>query len=156
MSSSNKTPLGFNLWSGMDTPKREDFNADNLLADDLMSNVAIKDGTLQQNLNAQMLGFSTIEDINISLSSFLFTIPTSIWTESTAFEGWDYEASLTIQGITQVDLVRADFDMPSWLIAVEAQVAAAGVTDINTATFYAQTIPTADLTGLYTVNRRSE
>lgn len=33
MPSSNKTPLGFNIWSGSDKPKREDFNADNTIAE---------------------------------------------------------------------------------------------------------------------------
>lgn len=36
MPSTNKTPLGFNQWVGTDTPKREDFNADNALSDKLI------------------------------------------------------------------------------------------------------------------------
>lgn len=33
MSSSNKTPLGLNIWAGTDKPKREDFNEDNQIID---------------------------------------------------------------------------------------------------------------------------
>jgi hypothetical protein len=37
MPSTNKTPLGLNLWEGTDHPKKDDFNMDNLKADMLIS-----------------------------------------------------------------------------------------------------------------------
>lgn len=55
MGASNHTPLGFNQWIGTDKPLREDFNADNALADELLSDVPVADGTLQPNLNAELL-----------------------------------------------------------------------------------------------------
>lgn len=40
MSSTNKTPLGLSQWDGTDKPKREDFNADNLLVDQILQSKA--------------------------------------------------------------------------------------------------------------------
>jgi len=39
MPSSNKTPLGLNQWIGQDKPKKEDFNADNLITDTELSRI---------------------------------------------------------------------------------------------------------------------
>lgn len=47
MAASNKTPLGFNQWISSDKPKREDFNADNLLADAQLQKKVEASGTVQ-------------------------------------------------------------------------------------------------------------
>ena len=39
MSSTNKTSLGLNQWINTDTPKMEDFNADNLKINTLIKNI---------------------------------------------------------------------------------------------------------------------
>lgn len=84
-----------------------------------------------------------------------FTISQDSWRDSTAYPGYKFEADLYITGLDPDDLVRADFDMPSLVVATAAQVAASGETSTGLAVFYSTKRPTEDLTGVYTINRRS-
>lgn len=40
MPSSGKTSIGLNLWSGTDTPQREDFNSDNIIITDALPKIS--------------------------------------------------------------------------------------------------------------------
>jgi hypothetical protein len=82
-----------------------------------------------------------------------FTIPQSAWTPSTLYPQFAFHANLVIPGLVPGDLLRADFDVLSMLAAEQAQVASAGDTSLGRATFFAQSVPTRDLTGKYTLHQ---
>ena len=82
-----------------------------------------------------------------------FTIPLSAWEESTAHEGYAYEAALSIIGIVPGDLVQAFFDRASRDAAVEAGVDDLGDTIADAVMFYAEAAPEIALTGQYIISK---
>lgn len=65
MPSSNKTPLGLNQWIGTDKPKKDDFNADNLITDAALAGKANAElGTWTPRIigytSGEVLGYTTL------------------------------------------------------------------------------------------------
>ena len=80
-----------------------------------------------------------------------FTITALSWVASTAYEGFAYQASLDVPGLTPVDLLSAHFDLPSEIVGMAAGVGSAGDTNTNEAIFYAVKHPVDDMSGKYVV-----
>ncbi len=82
-----------------------------------------------------------------------FTLPFTSWAASTKYDRYPFQISLNIPGLAANDLVRAEFNPTSLLVAQESKVMSAGDTTANTATFYARVRPGSDLSGVYTINK---
>ena len=122
MPSTNKTSkVGLNQWHLNDRPHMNDFNEDNRLLDEAI------------------------------IVPVAFTINATAWQSSTAYPGYEFQAILSVPGVTPGDLIRADFDLTSIISAEESVLAAAGSVSANSAIFYAKANPGVDLTGIYTV-----
>jgi len=80
-----------------------------------------------------------------------FTIPTTAWVATATFAGFGFQATIQVPGFVSGDLIRADFNMQSVIVATAAGVGGAGTTATGSATFFARSVPTAALAGSYTI-----
>lgn len=95
-------------------------------------------------------GTKSILASNLGFINVPFEILTGAWQTSTTYTGYAYQASLSIPGHTSADLVRADFDLGSLIVASDVGLAPAGNSTNGAVIFYAKKIPGSNLTGMYT------
>lgn len=94
---------------------------------------------------------SAWSDIPVQNSAAAFTIPSTAWTASTTYPDYAFEATISVPGVTANDLLSAYFDLVSEAEALETGVNSRGHTGTDTATYYAETQPPSNLTGMYVI-----
>lgn len=100
------------------------------------------DGTVKFNFNVSAPNISTTK---------LLSILTSAWVADTTYSGYSYRATIADTSVTTSKDVDVAFDMASVGIAQTASVGGATVMYNGGFYLYAQSVPSATLTGTYTI-----
>ena len=80
------------------------------------------------------------------------TIPTTGWTE-TAVGEYSYSLILNVSGITAQDVVNGSISLDTEEIAQDCNLATTNESGTETLTFYAQTVPSAEMTFNYYITK---
>lgn len=107
-----------------------------------VSTVFKADGTVKFNFNITAPNISTTKSLSIL---------TSAWVADTTYSGYGYRATIIDVNITTTKDVDVAFDMASITVAQTANIGGATTMYDGGFYLYAKTVPTATLTGTYTV-----